>query len=58
MTTYRVDIDGVAVWDDTQTSYLGVEHFPSEYLGRPSSGFIELIVDDTCISKAVPEGME
>lgn len=58
MITYRVDIDGVTVWDDSSAEYLGVDHFPGEYLGRPASGFIELIVDDTCISKAVPEGME
>lgn len=56
MTTYRVEVDGVTVWTDTQDSYLGVHHFPDEYRGRPTSGYIALFVNDECISHAVPEG--
>lgn len=56
MTTYRVDVDGVTTWSDETAEYLGDDHFPVEYHGRPAVGVIEWFVDDQCISRAVPEG--
>jgi hypothetical protein len=57
MTTYRVEVDGITVWEDVQDSYLGHHHFPEEHRGRPATGTVALFVDDECISFAVPEGV-
>lgn len=58
MITYRVEIDGIEEWSDSSSEYLGINHFPAEYHGRPTTGSIKLYVNDVLISNAVPEGSE
>ena len=55
MITYRVDIDGVTVWDDSSAEYLGATHFPEEYWGPATTSTIEWFVNDIRISHIQPE---
>jgi hypothetical protein len=55
MFTYRVDKDGVTVWEDSSDEYLGATHFPQEYWGPSMSSIIEWFVDDIRISHIQPE---
>lgn len=55
MITYRVDKDGVTVWEDSSDSYLGAEHFPVDYWGPVTTGTVEWFVDDIRISHIQPE---
>jgi hypothetical protein len=58
VTTYQVLVNGIEAWTASTADYDGILEFPPEYLGRPASGFIELLVDDVVVSVSRPEGEE
>lgn len=50
---FRVEIKGKEVWSgqfDTATTH----NFPPEYLARPESGAVHLIIDDEIVGIQVP----
>lgn len=51
---YEVRVDGKAVWSEDRDGYEGRDAFPAEYLQRPTSGVVELVVDDEIIARQEP----
>lgn len=45
MVKYQVKVDGKSVWKHETDEYEGTQVFPREYLGRPESGTVELLVN-------------
>jgi hypothetical protein len=50
---FRVEIKGKEVWSG-EFSNASAHNFPAEYLARPATGAVHLIVDDETIGIQVP----
>lgn len=57
MTTYRVEKDGVVVYEHETDEY-EKEGIPAEYRARPESGEVRLYVDDELIGVQIPLDVE
>jgi hypothetical protein len=54
MTAYSVVIDGVEVWGAVTETYEDIQVFPAEYLDRPTSGAVHLLIDNVVIGVQIP----
>ena len=52
--TYQVVIDGEIVWEHETEEYEGLTTFPANYVARPESGAVHLIVNGETIGIQVP----
>lgn len=46
---YQVKVNGKTEWKHETAEYEGTQVFPPEYLGRPDSGTVELLVNGEVI---------